>query len=303
MSGLIYDMPSNEYHGGENTFSSSQLKTILEDSELFYRKYITKEVDKETSAAFDVGTYFHTAILEPEKLQLECAVFTGVRRGKAWDAFQEENKGKAIITETEFKTAETLIYAVKNSPVAMGFLEKTKPEVSAFVDLFVTGNEVYTVVNKKPNQLTLDGWVATKKIPENAMKITIKCRADALGDNFILDLKSTTGNAKIERGMMKSVSEYSYDLSAALYLDIFSAATGTRYDTFLWTFASKAAGNSKTYSASRESIMIGRAKWKKAVCVLSECIRKEWKFEDTLGILEPNYYEKEWIKPKEEDEL
>ena len=66
---------------------------MLEDPEKFYKEYITKEIPRKEVSAFDVGTYFHTAILEPHLLEKECAVYPGaVRRGKEWDAFKETVK-------------------------------------------------------------------------------------------------------------------------------------------------------------------------------------------------------------------
>jgi hypothetical protein len=297
---LIYDLPNSDYHGGEGTFSSSQLKAILEDPEIFYKKYVIKEIAKEELAAFDIGTYFHTAVLEPELMEKECAVFEGIRRGKAWDEFKEANAHKTIITKSEYAQARTLIDAVHASPVASNYLSRSKPEVSAFVTLTVYCGEVYC----QGKILTIHGWKPTDFTPPPmATQITIKCRADALGDDFILDLKSTTGNVKNEHSMRSKVSSYSYDLSAAMYLDVFSIACERPIEQFLWTFASKDVGNCKTYMASKENIMVGRAKWKKAVCLIAHYIEQDWQFTDSLGVLEPNFYEKEWLQINEEGDL
>ena len=94
---LLLDLPSDEYHGTPDTWSSSNLKTANEDMETFIKKYVTKEIPREHINAFDIGTYFHTSILEPHKLDEECAVWGNQRRGKEWEEFQEKNKHKAII--------------------------------------------------------------------------------------------------------------------------------------------------------------------------------------------------------------
>lgn len=302
MIGLVRDMSSEAYHSHPNTFSSSQLKTILEDPEMFHRKYITKEIERESNSAFDIGTYFHTAILEPDKLTLECAVYTGVRRGKEWDAFKLLNVGKAIITSSELLQAENLIKAVKKSKIASHFLSKGEAEISCFADLYVYAENIYC----NESILTIDGWIIDSAgfdlAFKHGLKITIKVRADLLGnEGFILDLKSTTGNVKSEHTMRTKISAYSYDLSASLYLDVFTIATGKTYDKFIWTFASKDYGNCQNYVSSSDNTKIGRVKWMKAILLLAICIKNEWKFDDEMRILEPQFFEREHLKTNTEE--
>jgi exodeoxyribonuclease VIII len=299
---LVRDMSSSDYHGMKNTFSSSQLKDLLDDPEYFYKKYVAKTIDRQEIPAFDIGTYFHTAILEPDKLNDECAVYTGIRRGKDWDQFKAENAGKAIITESEMTQALGLIKAVQDSPIAMNRIKRGEPEVSAFVELAVDGSDIYAP--EFGVELGKFGWTSTKSKPsKSAIKLVIKTRADLLAEDYILDLKSTTGNAKSAALMRKKISDYQYDLSAALYLDVFSLAKGKQLSQFLWVFASKDYFNSKTYMASADNILIGRAKWKKAAITLADCLANNWQFEDSMGILEPNIWETEWIKDKAENYL
>ncbi len=292
LRGLVYDMSSEDYHNYKGVYSSSQLKDLLEDEEVFYRKYITKTQEKEHSSAFDVGTFFHTAILEPHKLKDECAVYEGIRRGKEWDAFQLKHAGKAIITKSEEAQAQGIITAVKNSPIAMNRIARGQAEVSAFVTIHVWQGEIFT--EDWSQSLGKYGWekAIVKTVPKKGfVTISLKVRADLLAEDFVLDLKSTTGNAKSERAMMRKVSDYVYDLSAALYLDLFTIATGKVISEFVWTFASKDLMNCKSYTASAKNIAIGRAKWKKAILKLAECLETDWQFEDSMGVLEPSPFE------------
>jgi hypothetical protein len=301
--GIIKDMPSNEYHAVKGTYSSSQLKDILDDEEIFYKKYISKELEKESIPAFDIGTYFHTAILEPHKLKSECKVYRGIRRGKEWDRFQEENRGLAIITEAEESQAIRLIDAVKNSPISMNRIKRGEAEVSAFVDVIVYLGEIYSSDGKWV--LGAYGWnKATEKInKKSSMLLPLKVRADLLGGDFILDLKSMTGNAKSPFATARRVSEYCYDLSAAMYLDLFTLATGELKSEFIWTFASKDLGNCRSYMASANNILIGRHKWRKAVLKLASCIETNWEFEDYLAILEPQAFELADFKQRTAEDL
>lgn len=293
------ELSSEQYHGLSGTYSSSQLKDC-DDPEYFHKKYILKEIEKVHIPAFDVGTFFHTSLLEPDKLHLDCAVFTGIRRGKAWDDFQATHAGKAIITDTEYKVALGLVKAVQESPVSMGRLKRGDPEVSAFIKLRVVGSFVYAITWGK--KLDKYGWVDAK-VPAKGTDIWVKVRADLLGEDFILDLKSTTGNCKDANTLRKKVADLQYDLSASLYLDIFSAARQRIMSNFIWTFSSKDYFNARSYLASQDMILIGRAKWKKAVIALAEGIENNWVFQDSMGILNPPAYEYEIIRERPEDLL
>lgn len=299
---LIYDMSSVEYHSTPNTYSSSQFKDCLEDEELFYKKHIEKSIERESIGAFDVGTYFHTGVLEPHKIKEECAVYPGkIRRGDKWDVFLKKHKGKAILTQSQKDQAERLISTIESSPVAMGFIKRGKPEVSAFLELLVGGGEIYAPAKKLI--LTSGGWQKfSGKIPvKNCTQMIVKVRADSLGSDFVLDLKSTTGNAKSEKQMRDKISYYNYDLSCSLYLDVFSAVTMTNYKKFIWSFASKDFHNSRSYLASQNNMLVGRAKYRKALLKIAEGLSSNWVFSDELGILEPNHYELEYIAASESD--
>lgn len=303
LQGLYYDMSSEDYHNTPGTFSSSQMKDLLEDAEIFYRKYITKEQEKISIPAFDVGTYFHTAILEPNKLKDESVVYSGIRRGKEWDKFQADNSGKNIITEAEKKVADGLIKAVQSSPISMKRISRGTPEVSGFVDLLVCNGDIYSLDSKFI--LGKGGWMDNKIKPSKKESIIIpmKVRADCLADTFILDLKSTTGNVRSDKAMKMKVSDYNYDLSAALYLDLFTLLTGKLMSEFIWTFASKDYFNCKSYIATAENIQVGRAKYKKAIVTLAENIQNNWQFTDSMGFLGPNVWEMAILKDKAEDLL
>ena len=299
---LEVDLSSDAYHTTEGTYSSSQLKTMNEDPEKFYKDYITKENARKTMSAFDIGTYFHTAVLEPHLLEKECAVYTGGKRlGKAWDDFQELNKGKAIITRTEMEIAEKMIKAVQESPIGMSYLTGFQKEISAFVDVYVYEGDIYTQTQEGDLVLTKNGWdkspLEVDDIEIAAVKLTLKVRADAIDfkNGKVSDLKSTSGNTKSAFLIKQKIDSYSYDLSAALYLDIFEAASGCPMKEFAWIFASKDFGNSKTWIASGDNIRVGRAKWREAVIQLAFYVDNGWTFTDTLDVLEPSFFQREWL--------
>lgn len=305
--GAYYDMPSEEYHSSVG-LSSSQVKDLLRDPEVFYKKYIEKSEKKESNAAFDIGTYFHTAVLEPDKLLEACAVYPGRRQGSAWEEFQKSNAGKAIITQNEFEKANGISQAVLNSPLCMSYL-KGIPEVSCYVVVLVDHWNMQIFSEDGKFRLDKDlGWIkasAVKPSPK-AFPVTLKARADSLYVDHISDLKSTSGNVKLESEMKNKVSDYSYDLSAAFYLDVFNLhfVSGTRKILkFVWIFASKDHFNCKPWIASGDNIRVGRAKWTKAIFNFGYAVESDWKFEESAGVLEPSYFEREHLTKKDIDLL
>lgn len=309
---LIADMPDEVYHSMSGSFSSSQLKDALDDIEVFHKKYITKEIPRLDIPAFAVGSYFHCAILEPHKLEETCVVWGKTRRGKDWEDFQAANKNKAIITASESAKADLIVNAVKKSEMAMSLLENGDAEVSAFLEVYVYGNEIIIQKGKDKFQtLVKTGWATTlpkigKAAMKDGIKLLLKVRADFLAEDFILDLKSTTGGVSDNYSLSKKVTSYKYDLSAALYLDIFTAVTGRNYNKFIWTWACKDTGSCKNTIASPDQVCVGRAKWKKAVLNLANAIRNKWEFKEELVVLDsPRYEKEEWLSETKqiEDEL
>lgn len=314
--GLSKDISNAQYHAqlgaDEHFYSSSQLKTMLEDAETFYKKYISKELEaNESNPAFDIGTYFHTAILEPHLLEKECAIFTGrARRGKVWEEFLEENEGKTIITSNDYEKALNLIKAVRNSEVAMALHTGGESEVSLGIEVDCDGYDIFC----KGHKLDVKkGWVAIDNYPEEVETIRLKVRCDYinLDKGYIADLKSTTGNAKDAHKTRNKISAYQYDLSAALYVDLFNAYYLTkkvpnRIKTFWWVFASKDYSNCQSYwtgvgpggEIEMSNIQVGRAKWRKAVLDIAKYQSMEWVIPDEPVSLSAQPWEMEWLEDK-----
>ncbi len=297
---LIRDMSSASYHNSEGTWSSSQLKDLIDDEDVFIKKYIKKEIPKVESEAFDTGTYFHTGCLEPHKVSKELSVFTGkVRAGKAWLDFKDANKGKVIITSKQKEVGDAMIKAVRNSPVSTAYIQG-EPELSLFVEILVSSREIYAPAFKK--LLTPEGWMEVDKVPSKGFKLVVKVRADCLGDTFISDLKSTSGKATQASSVRGSISKYKYDLSAALYLDMFSLVK-EKLEDFVWIFASKENSIAASWMASPNQIMVGRAKWSYAIKKLSDLSAANFELPDYLREAEPLPYEMEWIRIRDVDLL
>lgn len=272
------ELSNSEYHALKGWYSSSQMKDAISDIETFHKIYIAKTLVKEISTslqgAFDTGTYFHTAVLEPDQLEAECHIFDGTRRGKAWEKCKEENAGKVIITAKDAEKAHNLIEACRLNPEMQKILNSGSPEVSGFAEL---------------------------------AGLNVKVRADWIDfdKGLIMDLKSTTGNVKDVLAIQKKVDNLDYDLSASFYLDAFNSILAKKgmplLKEWLWGFASKDAVSSKIYRAKVGSPMleIGKRKYHKAIEEINKAKENGWKFEDTIDDLEPLFFSKQqWLEEK-----
>lgn len=303
---LIFGLDIGDYHRGTAGYSSSQFKDLLDDEDVFIAKYIEKRIPRSESEAFDVGNYFHTGILEPHKLKKECVVYPGkVRRGKEWELFKKKNASRTIVTLSQKNQATGLITSVKKSSVAKKYLNG-KAEVSLYVEIAVFRGKIFAPHFGK--RLTRNGWTADLQGAHIAKKqgyvFVAKVRADMLGKKYISDLKSSSSNARSRREMKKTVSDYDYDLSAALYFDLFSLIR-PELQRFIWIFASKSVLNCKTWRAKSDSdmIMIGRSKYMFAMKALARVAGNNWKVEDVIDDLEPAHWDREWLDEDDTDLL
>ena len=299
---LDYDMTSEEYHGTPGTYSSSQLKDLMEeDTDLFYKKWISKEIARKESDVFDLGTYVHTAVLEPEKLKKECPIYPGkVKAGEKWKKFKAAHAGKTILTQSQADTGNKLARAVAASKSSTSLIEVCDPEVSLFVELGINPDTREIVYKSIPGSSETMGllpngeWVPFPNMARSYyVWVVLKVRADALSlkNGFILDLKTTSSNARSEEECEKSTKYYNYDLSAAFYMDLFNTVLDGKITDFYWTYVSKTHLNCRTHRALPETLMTGRAKWTRAAINLARGIRDGWDSVDSIGEIGPDLYD------------
>jgi len=278
--GVYYDMTDEVYHEQhgekEHYFSSSQLKTILEDPIKFKKEYILNKKAPTPAAlqdAFDVGTLVHTAILEPDKLKGSYAKWPAGsnRTGAVWEEFQEKNKGKLIMNPTMLKAANLCIKNLKSSPLCMEQFKDGEAEVSFFVEF---------------------------------MGLRVKVRTDWLRATSIDDLKTMKGNVRDADSIKKKVKALNYDLSAAFYVDVVNHCIDKfeldrpKLETFRWIFSSKDKECAQVYDA-QAYLPLGRAKYRKAIELIHKHSAGGWEFPEEIIHIEPYGYEvSDWIKPE-----
>lgn len=130
-----------EYHSLPY-LSSHVIKELADKNNSDYylwRKFVKRDVDEpERKRIFDVGTAAHTLVLEPKLYEANTAVQPEeikVRRGKKWDEFEAENKGKSIITIEQDKNIRLLANSVRRNSYARAILKDCKSEVTGLTRL------------------------------------------------------------------------------------------------------------------------------------------------------------------------
>lgn len=294
LEGLVRNLPDTEYHKvlppEEAHYSSSQFKDALEDVEYFHKKYITKTIVEENSSTtqgnFDVGSAYHCRILEPEKFDSTFAIYDGVKRGKVYDQFVIDNEGKTILSEKQLEIVNFLEKANRGNKVAQRLLAKGEPEVSLF-----------HVLHGLRIKVRADWAMFEPIVCEKTGEVT--------QGTFIMDLKSTTGNPKSKKDIQKKISSLNYDLSAALYMDVFNDYLAKNnlplIEEWKFCFDSKDTGTSKVWTASKKMLEVGRRKYMEALKNIKDNMENGWCFEDEDSSIDPiSYDEQEWLKDKKE---
>lgn len=233
--GINNNISNEDYHSDREHESSSSLKLYLKDPKEYHNKYILKLPREEKyKSAYDFGSYIHSLILEPEKVEEEYAIFEGTaRRGNVYKEFKAENEGKIILTRSQFLQAQTLLEAYTENDLAVSMIKEGNPEQTLCVEL--------------------DG-------------MKIKVRADYLRAGEIIDVKTTSDPIdKFSAG--KTVARFDYDLSAALYVDACAKHFGTEFD-FYFLFINKISNEIEVLKASKKLLENGRRKYKKAIQLL-----------------------------------
>ena len=168
------------YYGdfGKQYLSNSDIKTLLTNP------LALKEPSK-TNAHFLVGGYFHTAILEPDKLKKYKIIDSSSRNTKI---YKEMSGGEMCLLQHEVDLIDNLISTMLNNKVCRDLIaeEKGDYEVPAITELF--------------GQM----W---------------KGKADVVNHNekLIIDLKTTSDLDSFKWNAKK----YNYDSQAYIYRELF----------------------------------------------------------------------------------
>tara|TARA_R110000744_G_scaffold322104_2_gene428108 strand:+ start:299 stop:1030 length:732 start_codon:yes stop_codon:yes gene_type:complete len=168
------------YYGkfGKQYLSNSDISTLLKNP-------LALGEPSKPSAAFLVGGYFHTAILEPHKLKKYKVIEASTRNTKA---YKEMSGGELCLLQQEVDNIELLTDKIMSNQICK--------------DLITKGDVTY----EEPGIVEINGhmWKGKADIVNHSEKL-------------VVDLKTTNDISKFKSSAWK----YNYDSQAYIYSQIF----------------------------------------------------------------------------------
>ena len=219
---LLEKMNDDSFYYGylsKAALSSSSLKLLLDSPKTYYN--VTQYGNEESQALRD-GWLFHTAILEPEVFSSQIFVDVQSKNTKAYKEAKAEH-GK-VFTMAEKNDAERIADAFLRNTKAVELIRDSEFEVPVIGDV---------------------------------MGFPFRGKADVLGKNRIVDLKTTTDI----KAFPYSAKKYSYDVQCYLYSNLF----GIDYKDFIFLVIDKKSLDIAVYHCSEEFYYSGEQKIEKAL--------------------------------------
>ena len=237
--GVYYNMTGEEYRGIEALNAGKYLPLSKSPAHC--------QVPAEETPAMRFGAAYHCAILEPHRYAGDYAVAPKIdKRTKAgklvWAQWQEENDGKAVISQEDADTIGSMAEVLKSHETASLLLSRGQKEVSLFWQCPHTG-------------------------------ILCKARLDSWdGENAIIpDLK--TSNNAAPQAFQKSVANYFYHLQAAHYLEGIIELTDTGH-SWTWIVQEKNAPYAvAVYEPDAEMLYVAREMMRPLRDLYAQCLR------------------------------
>jgi hypothetical protein len=218
----------------------SSLKHMAVSPRLYRHRLANPEGRKRS---FVLGGAGHCEVLEPELFDARYAEWTGKqRRGKAWEAWREENPGKISLSPGELRRVRAVGAAVREDGLARELLRGGRRE------------EIVTW------EFTVGGVV-----------VPCKGRMDYLRPDFLIDLKLTRD--PVPSRFERDAYNYGYLAQAAWYHDGAVAARliDGRERPFIIAAKNCDDFDVVSYQLTEEALSVGRSIYQRLLRRLVEC--------------------------------
>jgi hypothetical protein len=239
----LKEISNEDYHAADAISRSGLVKFIQGPNH--YKAY--KEDPPKSSPAMNIGSAFHTLVLEPHLFNDEFLVAPeGMKfNTKAGIEFKKENVGKTIIKHDEMKSISAMAELLLAHPTFQVIKEKSHIEQSFF-------------------------W--------EQEGVKLKTRPDMVAPelNLICDIKTTSFLNR--RKLAYKVRDFGYDIQAAMNIKACEEFYQKGFPGFVLIFIeNKAPYDIVMYSLLPENIIAAINKFEKALPEFRECLKKdEW---------------------------
>ena len=226
MKDILEKLKNDEHYYGEfgqQYLSNSDIITLLNNPKSFRKP-------KDFTMPMLLGRYFHTAMLEPEKLVSE--EFTSI------DVTSRNSK----------KYKEEIL----NYGRDLMMLDKEKAKIDSAVLVMKNNLELFEDIYDDANEFEVPAV-------QEVMGMMWKGKADIVGKEFLIDLK-TTGNIK---DFKYSAKKYNYDSQAYLYQQFFDKP-------MVFYVVDKTTFELGVYHPSQTFLMNGKEKVERAIEVYNK---------------------------------
>jgi len=200
----VHNISNEEYHASSAISRSKLMLLDKSPYHFWYEMYSGLAEKKDPTPAMNIGSAFHTLLLEPDLFAKEFAVSPKIDRrttkGKEeYAAFIEHNADKTILTDDQYAKALVMSNHVKQHEIVTTLLDESVFEQSIFWTDAETG-------------------------------IQFKTRPDIWSSKMVVDLK-TTSDASVY-GFTRSALNYGYYLQAGMAFEA-CRAIGKPFEMFV----------------------------------------------------------------------
>ncbi len=244
-AGILRDLPAEQYHASEGESAS----TIARYARMTPAAARYAELNDERTPALDLGSFTHTAILEPDYIESRYVVIdkpdlrTKVGRAALAEAQEAAAAdGKEIAYTADCERVMGMRDAVHAHPAAQAVLKQGKAELSLYA------------------------W-------DDEQELLLRSREDwqpALNAPLIVDLK-TTGKSAAPEQFAKHAIDYGYHIAAWHYRRVRELVTGEVADYCWIVVETKPPYQVAVHYAEHDILTWGEHQWREAVQILTQC--------------------------------
>ena len=249
--GIHLNIPDGIYHSWPHAVSQSTLKTVRALTPAHARDNLLHPKEQTDAMAF--GEALHLAALEPDEFGERVVCGLGVTRQSAankelWKLFEEQNKGKLIISESKYAKLEAMSEALRSHRLASSLLD-------------MPGHREASVL-----------W------EDEETGLLCKGRYDLIGRwqdmNVIADVKTTDCDLS-DDALKRTIGNFGYDVQAAYYLDGANVLAAADRHFLLIFVTKKPPHHIRVIEPTENALFQGRTKYRKALRTWAKCVKED----------------------------